>query len=103
MKLVIDDFKDYGGDIIVRTPEAGKKVLKAMSGIITTLYIDFDLGHSENGADVVLWALMYNCLPKVVQVVSLSPPGRERIEGILRGAGYERNIDGYYKEKNEKA
>lgn len=88
MYLVIDDSKDFGGDIIARNASAGKVVLSALSGSITTLCIDFDLGLGENGADVLKWALENNCLPREVQVVSLNPPGRKVLENMLLDAGY---------------
>jgi len=96
MNLVIDDFKDYGGDIIARNPAAGKTILKALSSITTfTLYIDFDLSSSETGADIVRWALQNSCLPRRVQIISTSPFGREAIEKILLNAGYQKK-DNYY-------
>jgi len=94
MNLVIDDSKDYGGDIIARNPIAGKTILKNLLNI-TTLYIDFDLGGSETGADIVQWALQNSCLPRRVQIISTSPSGRKAIENILLNAGYQKE-DNYY-------
>ena len=96
MNLVIDDCKDFGGDIIARNASAGKAVLKALSNVITTTYIDFDLGSNETGADVVEWAIQNNCLPKEVQIISMNPPGRKILEGLLVDAGYQKQVDGHF-------
>jgi hypothetical protein len=91
MYLLIDDAKNYYADIIARTDKAGMAVLKRLSGQITCLGIDFDLGRESktNGCDVLKWALAHKCLPKKVQVVSLNPPGREAIVNFLLDNGYQ--------------
>lgn len=96
MFVVIDDTRDYGGDIIARNAQAGKIILAELYDQITTLCIDFDLGSEETGANVVEWALQNNCLPKDVQIISMNPPGRKILEGLLVDAGYQKDIDGHF-------
>ena len=96
MFVVIDDTRDCGGDIIVRTPQAGKLILEKLRGQITVLFIDFDLGSDETGADVLKWALQNDCLPRDVQPISMNPVGRKELECVLIDVGYQKQIDGHY-------
>ena len=96
MYLIIDDYRELGCDIIIRTPQAGKDVLYNLSNkfdsfgkpLIECLCIDYDLGFEETGYDVIKWAISHNCLPNKIQVVSANPVGKENIANILLDDGY---------------
>ena len=93
MNLLIDDVKEgCWADIVARNARAGKAILEELSGCISYLYIDHDLGGETSGYDVVRWALARGYLPNKVQVVSLNPPGRKAIKNIL--------LDNDYKERD---
>lgn len=83
MNLIIDDERTLGCDLIARTPEAGKKVLRYMWQKIDMLCIDHDLGFGENGCDVIKWAIENECLPTKVQIVTMNPVGRKNIADVL--------------------
>ena len=84
MHLLIDDVKEGGwADIIARNGRAGKVVLEQLSGFISCLHIDHDLGKGISGYEVVEWALANGYLPSKVQIVSFNPKGRENIKSIL--------------------
>lgn len=90
MILLIDDAKDGGwADIIARNGEVGLVLLERLSGFITQLYIDHDLGLGMNGHDVVKRALVKGYLPPSVQIVSFNPVGRDAIKHTLLDAGYK--------------
>lgn len=61
MILLIDDAKDgFYVDYIARNAIAGKMLLKKLSGLITELHIDFDLGTNQDGSDVLKYGLENN-------------------------------------------
>lgn len=86
MWLLIDDTRDLGCDVIARTPEAAKYLLS--NGKWECVCLDHDLGSTESGYDILIWALDNNLLPDKVQLVSSNPIGRERMRVALVLAGY---------------
>lgn len=90
MILLIDDAKEGGwADYIACNAIAGKMLLNKLSGFITELHIDFDLGCGQNGLDVLKYGLENNYLPNRIWLVSLNPPGRETIGKFLLDNGYK--------------
>jgi len=93
MNLLIDDAKEGGwADIVARNGRAGKLVLEQLSGFISCLHIDHDLGKGISGYEVVEWALANGYLPNEVRIVSFNPGGRKAIKNIL--------LDNDYKERD---
>lgn len=94
--MIIDDCRELGCDIIVRTAQAGKDVLYNMAcsfdsfgkPLIGCLYIDHDLGCEETGYDVIKWAIDHGCLPNKIQVVSMNPVDKQNIANILLANDY---------------
>ena len=91
MILLIDDCKEGGwADIVARNADAGLLVLGACEGNIEELHIDFDLGKSVNGLQMLIDAVANDIeLPNIIWVVSLNPPGRKAIENFLLDNGYK--------------
>ena len=90
MHLLIDDVKEGGwADIIARNGRAGKLVLEQLSGFISCLHMDHDLGGEISGLDIVRWALANGYLPDKVRVHSMNPPGREAIVNTLLDNDYQ--------------
>lgn len=89
MHLLIDDSKEGGyADIVARNARSGKLLLETLSGVITKLYIDHDLGEAISGHDIIKWALERNYLPDIVFIVSWNPPGRDAITATLMNNGF---------------
>jgi len=96
MNMIIDDCRQLGCDIIIRTAQAGKDTLYNIvplfdsfgKPLIECLYIDYDLGCKETGYDVIKWAIAHNCLPANIQIVSTLPVGKESIACLLFDNGY---------------
>ena len=84
MNLLIDDIKNLAGwDVIARNAAVGKMILQAFSASITHLGIDHDLGGRCSGYDILKWALDNNCLPPVVEIVSMNPVGAKNMKMFL--------------------
>ncbi len=96
--VLIDDKRDLNCDITARTAEEGKRVLKEYKGRISVLCLDHDLGEEVNGYHVAVWAILNNCMPPKVQLVTSNPVGRKNIESLLRTNKYQ-SIDGINFEK----
>ncbi len=94
MYLLIDDVRDLNCDIIARTPRAGKEILRRMRSILTHVIFDHDLGASEDGYDVLVWAIDNGYLPDNVQLITSNPVGRSRMVAALIAGGYNRLLNG---------
>lgn len=94
MWLAIDDVRNPFVDVIVRTPEAAKIVLKEME--FEVLLLDHDLGHQvETGYDLVKWAYKNDVeLPPRVQIISSNPVGRDNIFEFLKNSCGYRSFQG---------
>ncbi|MHA2402130.1 MAG: cyclic-phosphate processing receiver domain-containing protein [Candidatus Kariarchaeaceae archaeon] len=95
--LLIDDIREYEMDHIARTPRDGQKAL--LSFPVTHLYLDHDLGDPDlpTGYDVLVWALMRDCAPPNIQLVTSNPVGRDRMAAALENAGYTKKNSFYIK------
>ncbi len=78
-----------GMDMIVRNYKTAMRVLVAFK--VEHLYLDYDLGEKKTGLDVMLEAMSLGVLPKHVQVITMNPVGRERMERVLGNDGYEQS------------
>lgn len=85
--LLIDDSRNFKVDKTVRTYTTAIEALKEeIWGIV---YLDHDLGYyidgdSRTGYDILCWLeLNPQYLPKKIEIVSLNPSGRERMELVL--------------------
>lgn len=92
MWLLIDDIRDLNTDVIARTPEAGMKLL-ALGGW-DCLCLDHDLATEKTGYDVLVWAIECGFLPKMVQLVTSNPVGRQNMTAALENAGFRKLADG---------
>ncbi len=81
--LTIDDCRNFDG-MIARNYEMGILALEK-AGPWDLLYIDHDLGLGKSGYDVMCW-LEKNpqYAPKKIICVSSNPPGRKRIEFVIK-------------------
>ena len=86
MHVLIDDIKDLTADIIARNYAAGQAVLWAK--IATHLYLDFDLGGTKTGYDLLKIGFSHNLIPDFVKLVTHNPPGRKQMAGLLEEKGY---------------
>lgn len=87
MKLLIDDERTYGADIVARTYKAGLAVLRTKE--ITHLYLDHDLGGNKTGYDLLKEALNYALLPNKITLVTANPVGLINMKAFLIDCGYK--------------
>lgn len=84
MRLLIDDFRIFGGDridVIAKTFDSGLEILRNLK--VTSLYIDHDLGDRDpirNGHKLLQIAIHESRLPPMVCVVTDNPVGRHNME-----------------------
>jgi hypothetical protein len=88
MWLLIDDQRDLNCDVIVRTPEAARKLLGVCLKSFDCVCFDHDLGTCETGYDILKWALKYQLLPNHVQLVTSNPVGRQNMSNLLKDYRY---------------
>lgn len=87
MWLLIDDMRDsMGCDAVARTANGARKLLKECKW--DGLCLDHDLGGSETGYDILMWAIENFCVPPLVQLVTSNPVGRDRMGAALVEAGW---------------
>ncbi len=91
MHVLIDDCKNMFVDIVARNYKAGMVVLQA--GIVTHLYLDFDLGGDKTGYDLLKAGFFQNLIPDFVQLVTHNPPGRKQMANLLKEKGFT-SVDG---------
>jgi hypothetical protein len=110
MYVMIDDIKNANVDVIIRNADAAIDCLNRLHGLIEVLLIDHDLGVEEpaydkgvhkrrpkksdkqnygkkkraDGYDILMYAILNNLLPPVVQIVALNPQGVKRLEDALK-------------------
>ena len=91
MIVVIDDAKECGwADIVARNADAGLLVLGALQGNIEELYIDFDLGQSVNGLQMLIDAVKNEIeLPNKIIIISMNPSGIKAIKNFILDNGYQ--------------
>ena len=88
MKLYLDDYRDPPeGWTVVRTAKEAIRLL--LSGIVTDISLDHDLGTKETGYDVISWLEeQVVCgrmkAPRTMQVHSANPVGKQRIMAVIR-------------------
>jgi hypothetical protein len=88
MYVLIDDFRNFlNVDVIFRTAEAALEVLTPKVRI-EKLLLDHDLGEGMDGYEFIKIALERGIKPKVVDIVSANPVGRDNIGFILEVNGY---------------
>lgn len=100
MQLLIDDVKNFNTDIIARNFKAGMAVLR--TGIVTHLYLDYDLGSNKTGADILKDGLSENIIPNKVELVSWSPPGLIHMRNILRDNHFESKNNANFERKKKR-
>jgi CheY-like chemotaxis protein len=88
MRLIVDDIRDLGCDVIVRTPEAAMELLTKAGFLFEAICLDHDLGRELTGYDVLKYGLESETLPKRVQIVTQNPVGRDRMTKLLQDYGY---------------
>jgi len=94
--LLIDDCRNFG-NIIARTADGGKLLLKLFNNwsisfyLDWTLGIDHDLGGDETGYDILKWAIEKEYLPSKIQLVTMNPVGKQNMATLLFDAGYNSN------------
>lgn len=90
--IVVDDLRDIEGDIVCRTFDEAKYMVRFHIGLFDRLYLDHDLGHSDpgcNGYKIISlmeeWCYDRSDLwPREVYVVTSNPSGRQNIERVLK-------------------
>jgi len=85
VKLIIDDKRDLGADIICRTGEIGVSAAKALFAqgiLIDILYMDHDLGEGMDGSKAVQQILSASVRPAEIRIVSSNPVGVKRIAAV---------------------
>jgi hypothetical protein len=87
MYLLIDDCRTFG-DAIARHSRAAKLLLPLRCW--TCVAFDHDLGYqSEDGYQILVWALENGHLPNMVELVTSNPVGRARMTAaLLNDGGY---------------
>lgn len=88
-------------DIIAKNSQAAMELLLGMGQRLTGLVLDYDLGETEKiglkgnrsreitGYDVLMLAIMNNCLPLTVQLITDNPVGRQKLHnGLIHDAKY---------------
>lgn len=103
MWLLVDDKRCLETvDIIARNSQAAYEILLGMGHRLTGLILDFDLGEKElihggkgkryreiTGYDVLMFAIVNNCLPLTVQIITDNPAGAKRLHnGLVYDAKY---------------
>ena len=98
MWLLVDDKRSLDSseiDIIARNSQTAMELLLGMGHRLTGLVLDYDLGETEKvggkgrrtreitGLDVLMFAIINNCLPLTVQIISENPVGRQRLHNAL--------------------
>ena len=98
MWLLLDDKRSLDSseiDIIARNSTAAMEILLGMGPRLTGLVLDYDLGEVEKvggkgrrtreitGLDVLMFAIINNCLPLTVQIITDNPVGRQRLHNAL--------------------
>lgn len=87
--LLIDDLREIEVDHTARNASEGRKAL--LSFPVTHLYLDHDLGEdSENGYQILEWALERGCCPPNVFLITANPVGSAKMELALLNNGYTR-------------
>lgn len=95
--VLIDDQRTFDVDAICRHSNEAKKLLKELNGNFEILMMDHDLGlDSEDGYQILTWALENNLVPDEVEMVTSNPVGRERMGQALINAGYIKKNPAYY-------
>lgn len=98
MWLLVDDKRSLENvDIIARNHQAAMEILLGMgSDHLAGLVIDYDLGESEKisgkggkrkrkitGCDILMFAIVNNCLPLTVQIIEEKPADRQKLHNTL--------------------
>lgn len=96
MWLIVDDERTHGGEVIARNAGAARILLDGVGYAFEGVCLDHDLGPGDSGYDVLVWAIEAGTLPPKVQIVSLNPAGRRRMEHALQQAAYKRNVHGIW-------
>lgn len=96
MWLIVDDERDHGCEVVAKTFEAACTILGGVGYAFEGVCLDHDLGTGKTGYDVLMWALEGKILPPKVQLVTMNPIGRQRMEQALLSAGYEMNVHGIF-------
>lgn len=96
--VLIDDMRNLDHvDAICRHSKGAKRFLEQMKGNFECLMMDHDLGlESEDGYQILTWALENDLVPDKVEMVTSNPVGRERMGLALINAGYTKKNPGYY-------
>lgn len=93
MELLIDDVRDLGTDAIARNSMAARTLLSLKCW--TKVYFDHDLGLlSENGHQILRWALLEDLLPNEVCLVTSNPVGLKNMQEELIASGYKQDKTG---------
>lgn len=93
MRLIVDDVRELGCEVVARTAKAGRMLLTCAGYKFDCICLGHDLGGPETGLDVLRYGIESNTLPPRVQLVTSNPVGREAVEKELRAAGYS-SVDG---------
>ena len=90
IRVAIDDAKECPyADVLIRNGDLAEKVMRALIGSVSDLYIDHDLGdHVPNGFEILNKLLGEALCPEYVQVISMNPVGKQRMENLLADYGY---------------
>jgi hypothetical protein len=81
MDLLIDDQRTFC-ECIAKTYAVGMRLLRCRG--IGRLFIDFDLGESKTGLDILKDGFKENILPDFIQLVTMNPAGREQMGNYLK-------------------
>jgi len=89
MWLGIDDRRDLPVDVIARNFQAGKDMLRLVSGW-EALIIDNDLGEGlgEEGYNILVYAEELGVIPPLVQIVTDNPVALKKMQDLLLENGY---------------
>lgn len=83
MWLLVDDTRtQLGAEVIARSVASAKVIIQSIkfNGII----FDHDLGETETGYDVLMWAGNNGYLPDKVQICTSNPVGRDKMSQALQ-------------------
>ncbi len=86
MDLLIDDQRTFC-ECIAKTYSIGMTILR--TGRIDRLFLDFDLGETKTGLDVLKDGFKERVLPEFIQLVTMNPVGKTQMGLFLKDCNYE--------------
>jgi hypothetical protein len=104
MRLLIDDVRDIGAEVIARSYKAASQLLElhvcswkeSEIQIFSEIYFDNDLGYEENykdGYNLLTEYLEERCMDRTkIGIVTSNPVAKDKMEAALKNSGYTKDI-----------